>query len=230
VRDEDKMDESSNDELFSTRDIRKKKEKKRSHKSTKDELTKESFKKLKEEIDELRKKEAEQSKELEQLKKKVESQNPDSHDVEIEYTLGFNKDEYLSKGFIESAQWIKNVVAENMKEKLMKPKYALKFEAMIVSKKFSTHMGIRTCARYNRGEDCTLGKWHTTYRDMRQGAFDARHRINPQNESDRDQSTESKMKRNELRLHACTLCLEALMSIHGHSVLNCPWIQKRNWN
>ncbi len=98
-------------------------------------------------------------------------------------------------------------------------------------------MGIRTCARYNRGEDCSLGKWHTTYRDTRQGpyearqvTFDARHRINLQHESDREHSTDIKMKKNELRLHACTLCLEALMSIHGHSVLNCPWIQKKNWN
>jgi len=58
LRDDDKMDESSNDELFSRKDLRKKKEKKRSHKATKDEITKESFKKMKEEIDELRKKES----------------------------------------------------------------------------------------------------------------------------------------------------------------------------
>lgn len=67
------MDGDSNDELFERKDIRKKKEKKRQHKSSrdKDDATKDSVKKMKEELAELRKREVERSKELADLKKLI---------------------------------------------------------------------------------------------------------------------------------------------------------------
>jgi len=150
---------------------------------------------------------------------------------EEEFALGFEKDEYLNKGFIESAQWIKNVIAKNMNEKMNREEHKEKFIASAIIKKSSTHMGIRTCARYNRGELCNLGKCHSTYRE--QTSYDARQRITQGSSAalDLEQAqSETRMRRNEMRLHACTLCMEALMSANGHSVLNCPWILEKNWN
>ncbi len=57
IRDDEKMDESD-EELFNRKDLRKKKDKKRARQQKEsDECTKEGFKKMKEEIDELRKRE-----------------------------------------------------------------------------------------------------------------------------------------------------------------------------
>jgi hypothetical protein len=102
------MDEDL-DELLSLKDGRRKKDKKRSHKQSteKDEFSKESLKRMKEEIEELRKRENDRTKELNELKKKVENQqNQSAIESETEYALDFDKDAYLSKGFIESAKWI----------------------------------------------------------------------------------------------------------------------------
>jgi len=232
IREEDKMDESSTEDLYEKRDFRKKKEKKRSHKSKeKDECSRENFKKMRQELDDLRRKEDERAKELERLKKQIsmnEYESTQQSNEEIEYALGFTRDEYLGRGFIESAQWIKNEVAKEMIEQISLEENRVRFEAFMITKKASTHMGIRTCARYNRGEECTLGKWHATHKtDNVWACNDARHGIQTQRHADRVERT---TKRNELRLHACTLCAEALMSINGHSVLNCPWILKKNWN
>ncbi len=235
LRKEDKMDESSNDEMFGRRDFRKKKEKKRSHRSSKEkeEYSKESFKKMKQEIDELRKKEVERATEFEKLKKQIEWGSTSQKKEKIEYALGYDEEEYLNKGFIESAKWIKNIIAKNMSEKILQEQYKTKFFATSVSKKASTHMGIRTCARYNRGEDCNLGKWHATHKSAPLwNCTDARQRIGggAQELQQEPQYLDHQNKRNEIRLHACTLCLEALMSINGHSVLRCPWILKKNWS
>jgi len=164
------MDENSSEELFAKRDTRKKKEKKRHHKSSRDkgENTKESFKKMKEELDELRRIETERSKELEFLKKKIEEKEMEKPigqaTKKIEYALGFDKNVYLSKGFIESAQWIKNVVAKQMTEAMNGEENKTRFEAMMISKKSSTYLGYRACARFNRNEECNLGKWHLTHK------------------------------------------------------------------
>jgi len=211
IRDEDKMDESSSDELFKRKDVRRKKEKKRSHKQNKDEITKESFKKMREEIDELRKNEHEKNKELEKLKKKLEMQELGRVvNNEEENALGFDRTEYLNKGFIESAQWIKNVIAKNMLEKMNHDDQKEKFVASAIVKRASTHMGLRTCARYNRGETCMLGKCHSTY----QAPYDARHRIN-QGTADLEQSQSDPRRRNEMRLHACNM--EIIVKFHRHS-------------
>ena len=33
----------------------------------------------------------------------------------------------------------------------------------------------------------------------------------------------------ELRLHCCVLCLEALEIICGHPLVRCPWIKEQTW-
>jgi hypothetical protein len=59
---------------------------------------------MKEEIDELRRKEEERSRELEALKDEIKKNVAVQSAIEVEYALGFDKNVYLSKGFIESAQ------------------------------------------------------------------------------------------------------------------------------
>ncbi len=236
------------DDLFTKKDMRKRKEKKRSLKQTNKEMeecTRENFKKMKEEIDELRKKETDRDKEFAELKKKIEDQSRNTKSAEPEYALQFTKEAYLSKGFIESAKWIKEAVAKNMMVKMNDDDNRDRFEVLQLSKKSSTYLGIRTCARYNRGEQCNFGKWHTTHKpdyfvkndtqpdlDVESQDTYRAHRLRNFKQSEVPQSSiqERIGTRNEIRLHACTLCMEAFGSANGHSVLNCPWILKKNWN
>jgi hypothetical protein len=222
------MDEDL-DELLSQKDRRKKKDKKRSHKqSEKEEFAKESLKKMREEIEELRKRENDRTKEIDELKKKVESQqNQTVADVETEYALDFDRDAYLSKGFIESAKWIKDVLSKNMLEKMSSEQNKERFETLLTAKKMSRHLGVRTCARFNRGEPCNQGKWHSTHA-TRPEALWTRH--GHQSSQDERSGGSDHGKKNDLRLHSCTLCIETLGAAYGHGILDCPWIMKKNWN
>ncbi len=229
VGEDDLMDGVSNDELFERRDIRKKKDKKRQHKSSrsKDDSSKESFKKMKEELDELRKREIERSKELDDLKKKIEEKELSQQSSETEYELGFDKNVYLSKGFIESAQWVQNTLAKAMIEKMNEEHNQEKFQTLIIAKRSSTNLGYRACARYNRNEECNIGKWHLTHKPDGMWTTQGLQR---QRDLQQDHRGGANPRKNELRLHVCTLCLEALGAAMGHRVLDCPWILKKNWS
>ncbi len=224
--------------------VKKKKDKKRAHRREKseDECTKESFKKMKEEIDEMRKREIARSNELNDLKRKIEEQSKNSSDsFDHEYDLEFDRQTYLSKGYVESAKWIKDIVAKNLLERLTQDHNRKRFEAVLSSKKVSTHMGIRTCARFNRGEICHFGKIHSSHRpdswnpqstnSSTSKTSNVETYGNYKERRDKEQMTvqERLGKRNELRIHACTLCMEAFGSANGHSVFYCPWILKKNW-
>jgi hypothetical protein len=94
---------------------KKKLDKKRSHKVDKgmDECDRESLmNEMKEEIDEMRKREIEKTKELEQLKKKIDEQSKSTDVSEPKYALEFDKQSFLNRGFIESAKWIKDVLTK----------------------------------------------------------------------------------------------------------------------
>jgi len=135
---------------------------------------------MKNEIEELRKREVDRMKELDELKKKIEEQGQlRNGDVELEYVLDFNKEDYLNRGFIESAKWIREVASKRLIEKMMEEQNLPKFGALLTAKKTSSHLGIRTCARYNRGEPCNQGKWHSTHNH--QNALWTRHgpQVNP---------------------------------------------------
>ena len=235
--------EEENEDLFDRKDLRKKKEKKRTHKQTnsrneKDDYAKESIKKMRDELLELRKKEADRAKEFEELKRKIEEQEKrqekkqSDDDILPDYVLEFNKELYLNKGFIESAKWIKDVVAKNMSDKMVSEKNKTRFEALITVKKRSCYLGVRACARFNRGELCHSGKWHTTHRPdglwTRHGPA-GRQEVEGSS-AEQQGRADHQSRKNELRLHACTLCLEALGAAYGHTVLDCPWILKKNWN
>jgi hypothetical protein len=232
------MDED-NEVLFERKDLRRKKDKKRQHKTIKEneECTRESFKKMKDEIDDLRRKELERARELEELRKKIEQSEKESADTapkkreeKVVYALEFDKDIYINKGFIESAIWIKNVLAKNLIEKISRNENSQRFASMMTAKKSSTYLGYRACARFNRGEECNLGKWHLTHKP--DGIWTKQRQLElnqPKLNQTLNTNQDQQVKRNELRLHVCTLCLEAFGSALGHSVLNCPWIQQKNW-
>lgn len=113
-----------------------------------------------------------------------------------------------------------------MMEKMKDEPYVGRFETLAIAKKSSNNLGYRACARYNRNEECNLGKWHLTHKP--DGMWTT-HGLQRQMDA-RDPSTRPSMtRRNELRLHVCTLCLEALGAAMGHRVLDCPWILKKNW-
>jgi hypothetical protein len=194
--------EEENEDLFDRKDLRKRKEKKRTHKQTNSKNEKDDY-------------------------------NTDS---QPEYALEFDKELYLNKGFIESAKWIKDVVAKNMSEKMISVKNKTRFEALISTKKRSCYLGVRACARFNRGEICHSGKWHTTHRPdglwTRHGpAGRPEDEVSTADQQGRaDHRADHQGRKNELRLHACTLCIEALGAAYGHTVLDCPWILKKNWN
>ncbi len=188
----------------------------------------------------------ERGRELDELKRKIDKQS-NSDKNEPEYALQFDKDTYLSKGYVESAKWIKDIVAKNLTEKMNDVKNKGRFDALIVSKKASTYIGIRTCARYNRGEMCNFGKWHQSHRPEQQwsnpntvmeahSSYSATsetykdHRMRRTGVDEQRPNVQDRLgRRNEVRLHACTLCMEAFGSANGHSVVNCPWIFKKNW-
>jgi len=243
LRDEDMLSESSDDRRRNGRRKKEKRRHKRLEKEEKemDEYNKESFKKMKQEIEELRKKEHERERELAYLKNRIEAKEKEKESatsLEIKYIDEFNKDEYLNKGFIESAKWLKNVVAVELTDKIQDEKFKIKFESMAMAKKASIHLGMRTCARFNRGEECNLGRWHMTHKDtlepIRPKQLWTRHHQQQQfgqgpSRNYETSNVETNSRRNEIRLHACTLCLDTFGAAFGHSVLNCPWILKKNW-
>jgi hypothetical protein len=234
------MEDIENESLDDKRKHKRMNESKR-HRNVKetDEYSKESFKKMKEEIDELKRNELNRARELEELKQKIRSRDDvkANSQTEPEYALGFDKNEYLKKGFIESAHWIKNVLTKTMKEEMEKEEFKQKFESLSIAKKYSTHIGMRSCARFNRSEECNLGRFHSTHSERKVDALwtsKHQHWKEPSRQQQQPHQLQHQQqhqsKRNEMRLHVCTLCLETFGAAFGHSVLNCPWILKKNWS
>ncbi len=78
-----------------------------------------------------------------------------------------------------------------------------------------------TCVTYNRGECCRQGKWHTVLKRAPSGE-NVRDRIGRRD-------IDLGANREELRVHACTLCWKAIGVLSMHSVMECPWILEENW-
>lgn len=121
---------------------------------------------------------------------------------EVRYALGFDPIEFNKLKFTESLQWVTTNLVVNMKQEMENyPEYfrIVKQIGNIVE------IGNKACAGFNRGSSCRK-KWHTYYRHTghRDGA-------------------------EELRLHCCVLCMEALGVLSGHPLINCPWIKAVTW-
>ncbi len=185
---------------------KKKKGKKRSKKDCDkhDDEAKSKFAKLQEEMDEMRKtiKKLTSAKDVKPTKQSTNK---------IKYALKFDPEEYLSLGFIASANWIAEEIAKNMRERMMKSDG--RWEAFKKMRNLEMRSMV-PCVTFNRGEGCRLGSWHTTLKKMSSTEHDISRRT---------------LTREELRVHCCTLCLKALGVICTHSVIDCPWILEENW-
>jgi hypothetical protein len=186
---------------------RKKKGKKRAMKEEEDSC----IKQMKKEMDEMRNTIAKLQATAPLVKK--------SEGVKI-YALGFKPDEYLALGFIESANWIAETLAVKMKARMEESP-----GKWLVLKKFNPPemRSLVTCVAYNRGDTCRLDKWHTFQKKASSGSdLSMRNRLNwadPQLSANRE----------ELRIHACTLCWKAIGVLSMHNVMECPWILEENW-
>ena len=119
------------------------------------------------------------------------------------FALGFIPSVVLAKSHVELLKWVADVLAINMKKRMEVHSNHFKVIETVTG---IEAVGTRTCPTYNRIEFCAL-KWHHTTKTGRTGRA-----------------------RSELRIHCCTLCLEALGIICGHPLLKCPWILEDTWN
>jgi hypothetical protein len=108
----------------------------------------------------------------------------------------------LAKSNLELLKWVSDVLAVKMREKM---KAHQDYFRVIESIAGVDSVGIRTCPVFNRIEFCSV-KWHH-----------------------RTKTTKAGRSRADLRLHCCTLCIEALGIICGHPLLRCPWIFEDTW-
>ncbi len=205
------MDEKERLALIGHEEEKKKKEKKSKKRKSKEvdgEMIKSDDRKmakLQKEIDEMR----------QTILKLARNESSASKPKMMKYAIGYSPEEYLSLGFIASANWISEKIAMNMRERMrmMEGRWDM-FEKI----KKADVRSIVTCVTYNRGESCRLGMWHTTLKKI--------------NYAEPEQSTSGRcpnVTREELRIHACTLCLKALGVLCMHSVMDCPWILEENW-
>jgi hypothetical protein len=178
---------------------------KRSKKSTRDKDKKSKVSKTDEYVKKMKQ-------EMEAMKKKLEELEQNSK-TETTNALGFDAKTYLEMGFIESAKWISNTVAVNMREKLKT--CDIKWNAL---RMMPNHEIGTPCATFNRGEACGQGLWHT--------APNKKHISNRIMEPLRNVKQSS---REELRIHCCTLCIKGLGIMINHPILQCPWILESNW-
>lgn len=205
------MNEDEKMDILGAKDKRGKKERKRQQKESKrkESTSEESYKKLKEELEEWK------NKAIEYEKKNKEEKTQEG------YALEFKKEEYLAMGFMESSHWVAKTLAKRLNSKIREEK---KYEFMF---KLSGQItGARTCARYNRGEECNLGKWHTSVKKLEREADTGASRTGTSRTFQRNSKQGA---REELRLHACTLCSEAFGLLSEHMILSCPWIQPCTW-
>ena len=118
------------------------------------------------------------------------------------FALGFIPTLVLAKSHVEMLKWVADVLTSNMKKRMESHSDHFSIIATVTG---VDAVGVRTCPIFNRLEYCAL-KWHHMSKMGRSGR-----------------------SRSELRIHCCTLCLEALGIICGHPLLKCPWIYEDTW-
>ncbi len=121
----------------------------------------------------------------------------------VRYALGFDPGEFIKLKFTESLRWVTTILMPRMKEEMTKYPEFFRIVQLIGN---SCDVGAKACAGYNRGSPCR-SKWHTFSRQT--GAYSGVE---------------------DLRLHCCALCLDALGLISGHPLVECPWINESSWS
>ncbi len=118
------------------------------------------------------------------------------------YALGFDPVEFNKLKFTESLQWVTTNIVVNMKQEMENHPEYFRFVREIGN---IVDIGNKACAGYNRGSSCHK-KWHSYFRQTNYRGVE------------------------ELRLHCCALCMEALGLLSGHPIINCPWIKAITWD
>ncbi len=122
---------------------------------------------------------------------------------EVRYALGFDPVEFNKLKFTESLQWVTTTLVANMKQEMENYPEYFRFVKEIGN---VTEIGNKACAGFNRGSVCRK-RWHSYIRH-----------------------TGHREEAEELRLHCCVLCMEALGILSGHPIINCPWIKAVTWS
>ena len=119
------------------------------------------------------------------------------------YAFGFSPVEFNSMNYTAGLTWIAGELSAKVKAEAAKYPNFFKMAKMFECIK---PMGVRICARFNRGESCKPG-WHVHSKPNRSGQ--GQHR--------------------ELRLHCCAVCAEAFNVLAYHHTLSCPWLKPDTW-
>lgn len=119
------------------------------------------------------------------------------------YALGYDPESFKKMKFTESLQWVHTTLSVRLKKEVEKYPEFFRLTKLIGGVK---DVDGKACAGYNQGVPCRK-KWHIFNR-----------------QTGRYNGVE------ELRLHCCALCLEALGTICGHPLVNCPWIKESTWS
>lgn len=118
------------------------------------------------------------------------------------FALGFVPSVVLAKSHVDMLKWVAEVLSINLKKRMESHPDHFRVLATISG---VDSVGVRTCPVFNRLEFCAL-KWHHNTKMANSGRVRA-----------------------DLRIHCCTLCLEAIGIICGHPLLRCPWIYEDTW-
>ena len=153
--------------------------------------------------------------ELKRLQKEVDEWKAKAGQMEKEkkinsFALGFTVEKYMTLSYVMAAKWIAIEIRQAFRERMDEQPENF-FWTKLVKGKYS--MGARTCARFNRGEYCNNGKWHAL-------------KVYKKPEEAEEQDADKEAER-DLRLHGCTLCVEALGIWSVHPVIECPWVLER---
>ncbi len=151
--------------------------------------TQEELKKVTDELNELRREMA-----------KIREEAKEKGLADIGFALGFKMEEFMAMSQTKSLQWVTNVLAPKLKERVNKYR---SYFAPIILMGGKCEMEAWTCAGFNRGGTCH-SKWHVYERYG--------HRSNK-----------------EVRLHCCTLCKDALGVFSEHKLIDCPWLKRSTW-
>jgi len=120
-----------------------------------------------------------------------------------DYAFGFDPVEFNAMNYTRGLAWIAAELAPRVKDEAAKHQQHFWMTEMFGNIK---PMGVRICARFNRGESCKPS-WHAISKPNKQGQ--GQHR--------------------ELRLHCCAVCVEAFEVLTYHHLLSCPWLKPETW-
>ena len=156
------------------------------------------------------------SREMQELKDEMDKMK--SLAAKNAFAFDFNVEQYKQMCFIDSAVYAAKVLKVAMKERMMKNKSFFEPFQLVRGCK---QVNAKTCARFNQGSNC-YDQWHVNQKLERK----------PEQSTSADAQLTPKKRwshQEDLRLHCCVLCMEALEIISGHPLVRCPWVREVTW-